>query len=41
MVLLLFFVIFFVYTFGIAKNTESSEDEVQEMTLSKSIFFIV
>ena len=40
LVLLLFFVIFFVYTFGIAKNTDVSEEIVQEMSLGKSILFI-
>lgn len=41
MVLLLFFVIFFVYTFGIAKNTETSQEQVQELSLIKSILFIL
>lgn len=40
-ILLLFFIIFLYYTFGIAKNTETIDEDIKEESLSKSILFVI
>jgi uncharacterized membrane protein len=41
-ILLLFFIIFMYYTFGITKNNINEEDEhIQEMSHPKSVLFVV
>jgi cation:H+ antiporter len=39
-ILLLFFIVFLYYTFGIAKNSEDLEEEIVEQSLSKSIVVV-
>jgi cation:H+ antiporter len=40
LILLSFFIIFIYYTFGIAKNTETIDEDINEQPLGKSILFI-
>jgi len=40
-ILLLFFVIFLYYTFGIAKNNDEMDEDIVEQSLKKSIIFVV
>lgn len=41
LILLLFFVIFLYYTFGIAKNNEGDSPEIKALSLKKSIFILI
>lgn len=40
-ILLMFFIVFLYYTFGIAKNTEKIDEDIKEESLPKSIAFVI